>query len=401
MIRMKKLLIVLMVLCLVVTAGIGLDFAAGGKLPAPAATAEAAPSSAPAATPAPATGLDYDALYALHEPDEVVMTVGGKAVPWSEYFYYLSRQSQSVESYFNMMAAYGMAADWDDPVDGGEETYQQLTLESAEATAQSLTAMGSYAEKQGVTLSEEDRAAIETKAESDYAAIGGEGATREDFEAYLESIYLPAELYDRMNELSVLYQNGFAQLYGENGEKLSDEEAMAYLEDNAYMAANHILLMTIDPATYESLDEETVAAKKAQAEEIAAELRAITDTEELLTRFAELKEELDEDTGKVVYSDGYVFLPGEMVTEFEETAKSQEAYQVSEPVESTYGYHIILTLPLDPDAVLSYSSAGAPMTARSTAANEAYSQALDAYTLEQEIVYADGFEPPVLKDYLK
>ena len=259
----------------------------------------------------------------------------------------------------------------------------------------------SFAEENGVTLSVEDLDAIEKKVQEDIIALCGEEGTRADLDQYLEEIRLPAALYDRMNEVSVLYQNGFTALYGENGEKMSDEEALAYLEQNGYLNANHILFMTLDAETYEDLDEETKAAKREQAAAIAAELQAIEDPEARLARFAELKEQFDEDTGKTLYPNGYIFQPGEMVAEFEEAVKAQEAFQVSDPVESAYGYHVIMTLPLTPDAVLDYSSSGAEMTARSTAANEAYAAAVDAYIEALEPVYAEGFEAPDLLSFVK
>ena len=89
-----------------------------------------------------------------------------------------------------------------------------------------------------------------------------------------------------------------------------------------------------------------------------------------------------------------------MVPEFENAVKSQEAYQVSDPVQSSYGYHVIMTLPLDANSILDYSSSGTPMTARSIVSNTAYSQAVDTYTEEQTLTYAEGFTPPVLTEYL-
>ena len=306
-----------------------------------------------------------------------------------------------VENYFGTMAAYGMNTSWSDAADEQGHNYAELTLDSARDIALSLASTIGFAEENGVELSVADLETIEEKVQQDIVALCGEEGTRVDFDKALEEMYLPASLYDRMNEVSVLYQNGFTKLYGENGEKMSDEEALAYLEDNGYLSANHILFMTLDTASYESLDEETVAAKKAQAAEIAAELQAIEDPEERLARFAELKEQYDEDTGKTAFPDGYVFQPGDMVEEFENTVKSQEAFQVSDPVEAAYGYHVIMTLPLDPDAVLDFSNGGAAMTARSAAANAAYSAAVDAYTGAQEIVLAEGFEEPNLLEFLK
>ena len=296
---MKKIVILLLVVCLLAGGVFGYLLGKDGTIrktaPAVKPAATAAPAAEPAGTEeetaAVAPGsLDYAAIYALHEPDEIVMTVGDQEIPWSEYFYYLYRQGQSVESYFSSMAMYGMNETWTDAADEEGNTYAELTLNSAESIARSLAGTLGFAEEQGVSLSVADLETIEEKVKEDIAAVCGEDATRADLDEYLESIYLPADLYDRMNEVSVLYQNGFTALYGEDGEKMSDEEALAYLEQSGYLSANHILFMTIDPASYESLDEETKAAKQAQAAEIAAELQAIEDPEERLARFAALKE---------------------------------------------------------------------------------------------------------------
>lgn len=400
---MKKIVVLLLVCCLLAGGVLGFLLGKDGTIRAtvPAATPAAAAAAPEAETAASAGGIDYEALYALHEPDEIVMTVAGQDITWSEYFYYLYRQCQSVEQYFGTMAMYGMPATWSDAADEDGHSYADLAVESARNIALSLSSTLGFAESNDVSLSVADLETIEKKVQEDIVALCGEEGTRADLDKQLEELYLPSSLYDRMNEVSVLYQNGFTKLYGEDGAALSDEEALAYLEDNGYLYANHILFMTLDPASYEALDEETKAAKKAQAEETAAELQAIEDEAERLARFAELKAELDEDTGKAMYPNGYVFLPGDMVEEFETAVKSQEAFQVSDPVESAYGYHVIMTLPLDPDAVLDYSSEGTPMSARSVAANAAYSAAVDAFTAAQEIVFAEGFEEPNLMDFVK
>ena len=200
--------------------------------------------------------------------------------------------------------------------------------------------------------------------------------------------------------MNYLYQHGYVQLYGETGELVDDAAAIAYLEDNEYISANHILLMTVDSATGEALDEETVAAQEKKAKEIAAELQAIDDPQLLLARFAELKEEYCEDTGKVSYPDGYTFTPGTMVTEFEDTCNALEDYQVSDPVLTSYGYHVIIRLPLDPDRIVEYSNEGTPLTARSLAANAEYASRMDAQYEKAACAYVSGFSFNI-KDFLK
>jgi parvulin-like peptidyl-prolyl isomerase len=207
------------------------------------------------------------------------------------------------------------------------------------------------------------------------------------------------EMYDRINTVNALYQEGFRKLYGENGEVLEDEAALQYLEDNGYISASHILLMTVDPATGEKLDDAAVEEKAATARRLAEELQAIKDPQELLERFRQLKEEYCEDTGKTVYPAGYTFTHRTMVTEFEDACNALEPYEVSDPVQSSYGYHIIMRLPPDPDALLFNSSAD-PITARATAANAEYGQRLQAYMDGLEVEYAEGFEKPNLLDYI-
>ena len=134
----------------------------------------------------------------------------------------------------------------------------------------------------------------------------------------------------------------------------------------------------MDLQTGEALDEATVAEKEELAQKLVTELQAIQDPEELVERFRELKEEYCEDSGKTAYPDGYVFLPGEMVTEFEEGVTALADYGLSQPVKTSYGYHIILRLPLSADAVVSYDNTGAAVTGRSLFASYDYAAGLDA-----------------------
>ena len=420
---MKKTIIALLIVCVLAVGLIGFLGSRGEKAgtlspvetavaPAPAETVEApAPAENAAAPEAPAAEEeavtirvpDYAAMYALHQPDEIIGTVDGQDVSWGEYFYLYFSQAKQIENYFNSMAAYyGAAPDWTDQAEeDSDESFADIVAESADNSLRQIRAIEGLAEKGGVELTDEQLEAIRAQEEEDILGAVGEGKTAEDFNAYIETIYLPRTLYDRMNRINYLYRQGFIQAYGENGELVEDGTAVQYLADNNYLAATHILLMTIDPATFEALDEEAAAAKLQQAQELAAELQAIEDPAERLKRFAELKAEFCEDTGKEVYPDGYIFLPGTMVAEFENTVLSLEDFQVSDPVKSDYGYHVIMRLPLDPDGVIEYSNDGTALTAHSKAANEAYGKQLQDYFDGLTVEYVEGFTTPNLADYLQ
>ena len=297
------------------------------------------------------------------------MVVDGREETWDTYFYFLASQADYVEDFFATMESYyGLELKWSDVAEGDDETYADLAAESVEEALRQFATIEGFARANGVELTEENRQTMAEQLAADMAAVCGEDATEADFEEYLAGLYMSRDMYDRINTVNLLYQETFRQLYGEDGEAMEEAAVLQYLADNEYLSANHILLLTEDPTTGEALDEAAAAEKLATAEKLAEELQAIEDETELLARFAQLKEEYCEDSGKAVYPAGYTFTPGTMVTEFEDACKALENYQVSDPIKSSYGYHVIVKLPRDADALL-LGSSGEALTARASAAN--------------------------------
>lgn len=401
---MKKLIIVLVIICLLFAGAIGY-FSMGGDIIADtpedtAPDAETQPAEdAAQAEPVAAKTLDYDALYASHDPDAVVMTVGGKDVKWSEYYSLLYGNAQQLET---AAAYYGIADVWNESVsENSSETFAVMPVTNAEGTLQQFASIETVAEQNQVTLDADAEAAMAADKQAAIVSVCGEDGTEEDFRAALDGMHMSEEAYDRQIRVGQLYKAGFAKLYGADGANVPDEDAIKFLEDGGYIYASHILLTTMDMSTGEALDEAAAAEKKATADKLYAELAAIEDTAALVKRFAELKSEYCEDTGKTAYPDGYVFAPGSFVAEFEDAAKAMGDYGLSEPVLSSYGYHIILRLPPDPDAVMQYTDAGVAQTARSLCAESEYNATLEATMANMTIVYADGFTAPNLLDYVK
>lgn len=364
------------------------------------------PADTPAEDAAPAEPIvvrhvDYDAIRALHPEDETVLTVAGETADWGEFFDLLRSTGVDIEAYFEQMGAYyGVAADWEGSVgDGSGQTFAQYAVSEAREYLESILTVRAFAKENGVELDEEALKSLEP--EQMAQAFIGEGQTLEDFYALLEDeAHMSFETYRAMREASLLYGKTVEELYGSAGEKLSEEDAVKYLEDQGFLAAHHILLMTIDPNTGDKLEESEIQAKRARAGEIAAELQAIEDQEELLRRFKELKEENCEDNGKEAFPDGYTFQPGTMVQEFESAVQSLAEYAVSDPVETAYGYHVIMRLPLKGDAALTTLN-GTTTTARRELAQKSITAALDAFQAAHPAEYADGVEDFDLLPYVK
>lgn len=344
--------------------------------------------------------LNYEAIEALHANDKVVMSVYGQDVIWEDYYAWLHMNAMQLEAFFEQMAMYyGVPGDWSGSVgDGSGMTYAQIPAANAEDTILRIAAIEKLAADKGVEASEETLAALEDQALAE--AVLGEGATVEQLLATLEESKISLDNYKRISLANYLYGDILTEQFGAEGEKVTDEECALWLTEQGYMSANHILLMTMNKDTGDALDEAAAAEKKAKADEIYAELAAIGDVEQLIARFKELKEEYDEDGGKVSNPDGYTFTPGTMVSEFENAVTAMEAYDISEPVKSSYGWHIIMRTPLGSDSLLRDSS-GSFVPAGWVYAQQKLGEELESYMDTSLIEYAEGFETPDLLNYIK
>ena len=101
--------------------------------------------------------------------------------------------------------------------------------------------------------------------------------------------------------------------------------------------------------TNEAYSQEQKDAQLAKAQDLLAQLQAVTDPAQLETKFDELMNANSEDSGLAANPDGYTFTAGEMVEPFETATRALTPGQISDIVESDYGYHIILRL--DPSQV--------------------------------------------------
>ena len=208
-------------------------------------------------------------------------------------------------------------------------------------------------------------------------------------------------MYDRIVTQNYLYQESFNRLYGENAVNLPDEAALKFLEDKGYVTAAHILLLNTDEESGEKLDEAALAEKKAELEALVSELRAIEDDTERKEAFLQKVTEISEDPGSARYPEGYTYTAGTMVPEFEAAAEALEDYAVSDVVETSYGYHIILRLPLSPDAIVEFnSSSGDARTARMLAANQEYGEKLQATADALKLEWLPGHEQPDLMSFV-
>ncbi len=271
--------------------------------------------------------------------DETAVTVDGNAIPADLYFYWLSYTANNMEYQLQTYAMYGMYAElfdengalvWDGELTPGM-TLRQYVAGSAENSAKFYAALENLAAENGVVLTDEDKAA---QAADDAASVEEAGG-QEAFDAQLAQLGISRASFDRVNSDYYLFTH-LTELAQQEGSGIYLEPA-GYDQYATY--ADHILLSTIDLDTREPLSEEEIAAKYATAQDLLAQLQAAEDVE---TLFAQLADQYSEDTGRATNPNGYIYTPGTMVTEFEDAAAALAPGEISDIVETTYGYHILL-----------------------------------------------------------
>lgn len=327
--------------------------------------------------------FDYDAAYKSFNTDEIVFTANGVEISWKEYFSWLYNIVMQYEMY------YGASDIWDAPADTSG-TMEESFKSYAELISSRYALVTEEAKILGIELSEDDIAGIDAAYKSDAEYYTANGV--ESFEEFLEETYMDEEYYRYIIAAQYHYRNLFINAYGEDGKAISDEEVEEFINSNGLLYAKHILFLTLDEQNL-PLSDEAKAEKFASAENVLSQLNAIETLDDKLAKFDELMHEYSEDTGLISSPNGYYFTPGEMVTEFENGTKALDYYGISEIIESPYGYHIILRLPINPDDIYDQE-----MTFRFLAASNNFDEQFSDKLTNAEIVYTEKFANLKLED---
>lgn len=281
--------------------------------------------------------------------DTPLLTVDGAEVPAEELLYWLS-------SYADQYAAWGMT---DLTMDmGNGQTLGQYYLDSAVETATLYQLMENKAEelKMGWTKENQDSydEQLQTMKESLAQQAGLDIETQSDkvdteYVRLISYMGLSQEGFFHINQASFLYNNLMEGLYGTEGTDAPDADK---LNEAGVFHAKHILIKA-EPVTDAdgNVTDDGMAAAQAQAQGLYDQLMAAEDP---MTLFDQLMTEHTDDvdsSGNVNGgTEGYTFGDGEMVTEFYEGTKALAEGEISQPIQSQYGYHIILRLSADNEA---------------------------------------------------
>lgn len=281
--------------------------------------------------------------------DTPLLTVDGAEVPAEEVLYWVS-------NYADQYAAWGMTDLTMDMGDG--QTLGQYYLDSAVETATLYQLMENKAEELKLGWTKDNQTSydeqLQTMKESLAQQAGLDIETQSDkvdteLVRLISYMGLSQEGFFHINQASFLYNNLMEGLFGTEG---TDAPDAGKLEEAGVLHAKHILIKA-EPVTDEegNVTDDGMAAAQAQAQELYDQLLSAEDPMTLFDQLmAENTDDVDSSGNVNGGTEGYTFGPGEMVDEFYEGTKALAEGEISQPIQSQYGYHIILRLSADNEA---------------------------------------------------
>jgi len=278
--------------------------------------------------------VDFEAAITSFPPDTIMFSAGEYSITWADFYVFLFNATSS------LLYTYGGPLEWSEFFEP-DKTLAETVLEYATQEALSFVAFMYGAYSNNFQMSDDDLKTFNEEMEKLFEMYGG----REVLELTLRENggFYNLEVFENLYKVEFNIGLLMNSLYGEDAASLSDEEVASFAKENEFLMAMHILRLKSDEEGADPLGE---------AEEILKQLQDQKGSDDFIEFFHDLMHEKSEDYGGLMsYPNGYLFVHKDMVEEFSDTTASLEIGELSGIVETMYGYHIILRIPIDYDTV--------------------------------------------------
>jgi hypothetical protein len=290
---------------------------------------------------------DYFDNTPVDDMNAVVMTINGCDITLEEYRYYFL----NIKNTFD----YGDDSYWDGSSEEDVQEKLDTLKEQVLTYLKNNYAVEKFADENNISLTAEEEKNSEEEFENEKEEYMTLNSMDDDgWQEYMDSIFCTDNLYIKSTKRRDLEYKLIRALY---------EDEFMENEMSNYVMAKHILIGTTGleydakeipedatdeeieeiNAENEKLEEEAKKEKLAVAEEVLEKAKNGDDFDELITEYNEDPGETLNDDGTY---DGYFFTTGEMVEEFENAAFALDENEISDIVETDYGYHIIKRVPV-------------------------------------------------------
>lgn len=300
--------------------------------------------------PAPAATGEHDiAREVLGVPgNTAILTIDDTEVEAERYLFWLVN---AIETWKYRGYALETDEDWIQQV-SGVSIRDAIKGDALDATV-IYQVVENQAALRGAVISQTDAEEMDAQLQEMIGQLGGE----EYFQNWLDQGCISREGFLALNRVPYL-DEALMEMMEQAGElEVTAEEVDDFIEEYGIYGAKHILLSTrrsnADGSGYEEFSDEEKAQVLQKAQDLRRQLSDAGDSEEL---FDELMNEYSEDgrneDGTLSSPNGYTLAyAGQMVPEFEAGALALEVGQISDPIQTDYGYHIILRIPEDREEI--------------------------------------------------
>jgi len=295
--------------------------------------------------------FDFEHAFAAFPPDTVMLRVEDLTITWEELFFGMYGTIQAV------LANRGGVIDWSEIL-FDDVTMAQAILDNAVENLLEFKALEFAGTRLGMSYE-----IVRDSVRDEFEALIEEHETED---AVWEMLWHNAgirsrEVLDFVIGTRFMVPYIFEEMFGEDGASLPDEDIEAFFAEHGeeFLMAKHIL--------FSLMNEETADTAAERAEEILQRLMAF-DGDDFEAFFDELMFTYSEDPGSFNFPQGYIFQFHEMVPEFSSAVVELEVGEFSQIVESSFGYHIILRIPLN----FNVAPMGSQFSVRSIAAQEMF-----------------------------
>ena len=300
------------------------------------------PDPIPAGTPA-ADDIAYQAAGITR--DTVLFTADGEAVVADEYLYWLLNAIAQAKNS-------GYLADdtaWEEEISGTptSDYLKQWALDNSKLYAVAMHQVN----EEGITLTQEDQDSITSQMDSMASTLEMYyGVTLQE---YLDQQCISQAAYQKLAYEIPMLVSELQTKYKDAGElDPTDEDMQKMIEEEGIYSCKHILLTFPENEDGSAATDEQKAETKAQADALLAEIQGAEDP---IAAFETAMNEKSQDgrdpeTNELYKPEGYTFLAdgslvdgsGSLVTSFVQAGAALSEGEISQPVESSYGYHILL-----------------------------------------------------------
>ena len=262
------------------------------------------------------------------------VTIHGVEFSPLEYNFYFANEYMLIRSEANQGKKYQMTnagfLDLDGKVTGvvngisQEMTLREMLNNNVIHDLQGKAWLSGYITEKGLTLTDEIKATIDKKLEEAKTQAESNGMTLEE---NLQSYYGPDATIDGMREVLQRYEMGnLAYQDYIDSYTLTDEEKMI---PKVY----HVLFMTLDMNTGDTIPEEKVKEAKAKADSMKAEITSLEDIK--------AKGQLALTGGEAAEAHEYKVMRGSMVLEFENWCYAPHEVGDVDVIQTMFGYHVM------------------------------------------------------------